>query len=66
MAGLPALSLPMGLTSGALPAGLELTGAENADTALLALALGIEAVLPPAPVATAAWRGSEGDREQHS
>lgn len=66
MAGLPALSLPMGLTSGALPAGLELTGAENADTALLALALGIEAVLPPAPVATAAWRGSEGNREQHS
>ena len=36
-----------------LPAGLELTGAEGTDSALLALALGVEAVLPPAPVADA-------------
>lgn len=50
MAGLPAVSLPMGLASNGLPAGLELTGA-GSDSALLALALGVEAVLPPAPVA---------------
>ena len=49
MAGLPALSLPMGLTRDGLPAGLELTGAEGTDGALLSLALGIEAALPPAP-----------------
>ncbi|WP_295980854.1 amidase family protein [uncultured Variovorax sp.] len=54
MAGLPALSLPMGLACNGLPAGLELTGAEGTDSALLALALGIEAVLPRAPVAAAA------------
>ncbi len=50
MAGLPAVSLPMGLTSNGLPAGLELTGAEGTDTALLALALGVEKALPAAPV----------------
>ena len=50
MAGLPALSLPMGLTREGLPAGLELTGAAGSDSALLSLALGIEAALPPAPV----------------
>ncbi|MEZ2297319.1 amidase family protein [Variovorax sp. RCC_210] len=50
MAGLPALSLPMGLASNGLPAGLELTGAPGTDTALLALALGVERALPPAPV----------------
>ncbi len=53
MAGFPALSLPMGLSFDGLPAGLELTGAAGNDTALLALALGVEAVLPPAPVAAA-------------
>jgi mandelamide amidase len=51
MAGLPAVSLPMGLASNGLPAGLELTGAEGADTVLLALALGVEAALPEAPIA---------------
>lgn len=51
MAGLPAVSLPMGLASNGLPAGLELTGAEGSDTALLALALGAEKALPLAPVA---------------
>ena len=53
MAGLPAISLPMGLTLNGLPAGLELTGAAGSDTALLALALGVENALPPAPVAHA-------------
>lgn len=51
MAGLPAVSLPMGLAFDGLPAGLEITGAEGSDPALLALALGIEAVLPNAPIA---------------
>ena len=50
MAGLPAVSLPMGLTRDGLPAGLELTGPAEADAALLALALGVEAALPPAPI----------------
>ncbi|WP_265304199.1 amidase family protein [Verminephrobacter eiseniae] len=53
MAGLPALSLPMGLAANGLPAGLELTGAQGTDTKLLALALGIEAALPKAPIAAA-------------
>jgi mandelamide amidase len=51
MAGLPAVSLPMGLTRDGLPAGLELTGAAGTDAALLALALGVESALPPAPIA---------------
>jgi mandelamide amidase len=50
MAGLPAASLPMGLTRDGLPAGLELTGAAGTDAALLALALGVESALPPAPI----------------
>jgi mandelamide amidase len=40
----------MGLTSEGMPAGLELTGASGSDSALLSLALGIEAALPRAPV----------------
>lgn len=58
MAGLPAVSLPMGLTRHGLPAGLELTGPANADTALLRIALGIEAALPAAPVPRAVREGS--------
>ncbi|OAK61680.1 hypothetical protein A3K87_20545 [Variovorax paradoxus] len=50
MAGLPAVSLPIGLTRDGLPAGLELTGPEGADSLLLALALGVESALPHAPV----------------
>lgn len=53
MAGLPAVSLPMGLAFDGLPAGLEITGAEGSDPALLSLALGIEAALPKAPIAPA-------------
>ncbi|MGJ7613686.1 MULTISPECIES: indoleacetamide hydrolase [unclassified Variovorax] len=60
MAGLPALSLPMGLTFDGLPAGLELTGAAGDDTALLALALGVEAVLPPPPVAAVVQKLANG------
>jgi len=60
MAGLPAVSLPMGLASDGLPAGMELTGAEGTDTALLALALGVEKTLPPAPVAPFVQKLAEG------
>jgi Asp-tRNA(Asn)/Glu-tRNA(Gln) amidotransferase A subunit family amidase len=49
MAGLPAISLPMGLTKHGLPVGIELDGPGGSDRALLALALGIEGILPPAP-----------------
>jgi len=59
MAGLPAVSLPIGLTRDRLPAGLELTGPEGADSMLLALALGVESALPPAPV-PAALQGLNG------
>lgn len=51
MAGLPAMSLPIGLTRERLPMGMELTGPVASDAALLAVGLAIEAVLPPAPVA---------------
>lgn len=48
-AGLPALSLPAGLTSRGLPVGLELVGPIMGDGRLLAIAAEIEAVLPPLP-----------------
>lgn len=54
MAGLPALSLPMGLCADGLPVGLELDGPAGSDAALLAIAQALEAVLPPAPVVPAA------------
>ncbi|WP_455240238.1 hypothetical protein [Variovorax durovernensis] len=42
-----------------LPAGLELTGPEGADSMLMALALGVESALPRAPV-PAALQGLAG------
>lgn len=60
MAGLPAVSLPMGLAANGLPAGLELTGAPGCDTALLALALGVEKALPAAPLAPVVLAAAEG------
>lgn len=39
MAGLPALSLPMPMAAGALPAGLQLIGPRGADAALLSLGM---------------------------
>ncbi|HNT39678.1 MAG TPA: amidase family protein [Rubrivivax sp.] len=47
-AGLPGISLPMGLADG-LPVGLALDGAAGSDRTLLAVAAAIEAALPPMP-----------------
>lgn len=52
-AGLPGLSLPMGLTSESLPVGLGLDGPESSDRRLLELGLALERVLgrlPPPPL----------------
>jgi len=48
-AGLPGLSIPVGLTSDGLPVGLELDGPAFSDRHLLALGLAVEALLPPTP-----------------
>lgn len=48
-AGLPGLSLPIGLSAG-LPVGLALDGPAGSDRQLLALGSAIEAVLPPMPL----------------
>lgn len=47
--GLPAISLPMGLSAAGLPMGIELDGPEGSDRRLLALAAGLEALLPATP-----------------
>jgi indoleacetamide hydrolase len=49
MAGLPSISLAAGLTNG-LPTGVQLLGKPSEDRKLLAIALALEAVLPPRPV----------------
>ncbi|MEF7614586.1 indoleacetamide hydrolase [Aquincola sp. MAHUQ-54] len=48
-AGLPGLSIPVGLTAGGLPVGLELDGPVGSDTRLIAIGLAIEAVLGALP-----------------
>lgn len=48
-AGLPGISLPVGLTNEGLPVGLELDGALGADRHILAVAAAIERALPPMP-----------------
>ncbi len=48
-AGLPALSLPIGLTNDGLPIGLEFNAAVQSDRNLLALALELETALGPIP-----------------
>lgn len=45
----PAISLPAGLIGQGLPVGLELDGVAGGDTALLALARGVEDTLGPVP-----------------
>jgi mandelamide amidase len=49
LAGLPGISLPVGLTAQGLPVGMELDGPAGSDERLLSIALAIEAVLPAMP-----------------
>lgn len=49
IAGIPAISLPIGLTAEGLPVGLELIGPAGSDQALLAAARAVAAALPPMP-----------------
>lgn len=49
VAGLPGISLPIGLTAQGLPVGMALDGLPGADRRLLALAASMEALLPPMP-----------------
>lgn len=51
VAGLPGLSVPVGLTSTRLPVGLELDGLVGSDARLLSLGRALEALLPPLPSA---------------
>ena len=48
-AGIPGISIPMGLNKAGLPLGLELDGPVSSDRRLLAVAAAIEALLPPMP-----------------
>lgn len=48
-AGIPGISVPVGLTSGGLPVGLEFDGPAGRDQDLLALALAVESVFPAPP-----------------
>ena len=48
-AGIPGISIPMGLSKAGLPLGLELDGPVSSDRHLLAVAAAIEAALPPMP-----------------
>jgi len=48
-AALPGLSLPVGLTRGGLPVGMELDAPSGQDARLLAIGLAYEASLPPMP-----------------
>jgi indoleacetamide hydrolase len=48
-AGLPGISIPVGLTASGLPVGLELDGACGSDRHLLRVAAAIECVLPSMP-----------------
>jgi len=45
-AGIPGISVPVGLTSGGLPVGLAFDGPSGADRELLGLALAVETVFP--------------------
>jgi Asp-tRNA(Asn)/Glu-tRNA(Gln) amidotransferase A subunit family amidase len=48
-AGIPGISVPVGLTSGGLPVGLEFDAPAGRDRDLLALALAVESVFPAPP-----------------
>jgi mandelamide amidase len=48
-AGIPGLALPMGMTAGALPLGIELDGPSGSDRRLLSIGLALEVLLGPVP-----------------
>ena len=48
-AGIPGVSIPVGLTTAGLPVGLELDAAAGRDRDLLACALALDTLLPPLP-----------------
>jgi len=49
VAGIPGLSLPIGLTASGLPVGIEIDGPAGGDQALLAIGLGLEEEIDPLP-----------------
>jgi indoleacetamide hydrolase len=51
VAGIPGISLPVGMTAGGLPIGMELSGPQGSDAKILAIAAALEPLLPrlPAP-----------------
>ncbi len=49
VAGIPGLSLPAGMTAAGLPVGIEISGPQGGDRALLAIGAAIEPLLPPLP-----------------
>jgi Asp-tRNA(Asn)/Glu-tRNA(Gln) amidotransferase A subunit family amidase len=55
-AGIPGLVLPIGLTSGGLPVGIELDGPEDTDKSVLALGLATERLLGPLPPPNIEWQ----------
>lgn len=48
-AGIPGVSIPVGLTSDGLPVGIEFDGPSHSDRRLLAIALAAEAIVPRTP-----------------
>jgi indoleacetamide hydrolase len=48
-AGIPGLTIPMGMTKGGLPVGLELDGPKGSDRKLLAIGMAMEKLLGPIP-----------------
>jgi Asp-tRNA(Asn)/Glu-tRNA(Gln) amidotransferase A subunit family amidase len=51
-AGIPGLSVPMGMTANGLPLGMALDGPAGSDRRLLAIGLALESVLGPVPAPT--------------
>jgi mandelamide amidase len=49
VAGIPGLSVPIGLTPSGLPVGLEIDGPDGADRRVLAIGLAIESIMPKLP-----------------
>jgi mandelamide amidase len=49
VAGIPGISLPVGMTAAGLPVGIELSGPRDSDRQLLSVAAAIELLLPKLP-----------------